>query len=172
MNYSAEFKESIIRRMLPPNNESISKIAREEGLSEQTLRNWKDKARAQGIDLEPIMRKVIFQQGVDSGKAEAKKFDEVTPKTYGHYFCTKDYNETFEKKILVEEDDHFECSLNYCPLVAAWQKLGLSDEDCAKLCDIAMEGDRGSAEGLGLDFELKSSLACGDDCCHLVYRKK
>ena len=39
MNYSAEFKESIIRRMLPPNNESISKIAREEGLSEQTLRN-------------------------------------------------------------------------------------------------------------------------------------
>ena len=59
-------------------------------------------ARAQGIDLEPIMRKVIFQQGVDSGKAEAKKFDEVTPKTYGHYFCTKDYNETFEKKILVE----------------------------------------------------------------------
>ena len=49
MNYSAEFKESIIRRMLPPNNESISKIAREEGLSEQTLRNWRDKARANGI---------------------------------------------------------------------------------------------------------------------------
>ncbi len=49
MNYSAEFKESIIRRMLPPNNEAISKIAREEGLSEQTLRNWRDKARAEGI---------------------------------------------------------------------------------------------------------------------------
>ena len=90
----------------------------------------------------------------------------------GNSSILQDNNETFEKKILVEEDDHFECSLNYCPLVAAWQKLGLSDEDCAKLCDIAMEGDRGSAEGLGLDFELKSSLACGDDCCHLVYRKK
>ena len=50
-------------------------------------------ARAQGIDLEPIMRKVIFQQGVDSGKAEAKKFDEVTPKTYGHYSLYSDrYN--------------------------------------------------------------------------------
>lgn len=35
--------------MLPPNNEAISKIAREEGLSEQTLRNWRDKARAEGI---------------------------------------------------------------------------------------------------------------------------
>ena len=34
--------------MLPPNNESITKIAREEGISEQTLRNWRDKARVKG----------------------------------------------------------------------------------------------------------------------------
>lgn len=49
MNYSPELKESLLRGMLPPNNESISKIAREEGISEQTLRNWRDKARANGI---------------------------------------------------------------------------------------------------------------------------
>lgn len=48
MNYSKEFKDAILRRMLPPNNESISKIASEEGLSEQSLRNWRDKARKQG----------------------------------------------------------------------------------------------------------------------------
>ena len=48
MNYSPELKEALLRRMLPPNNESISKIAKEEGLSEQTLRNWRDKARKEG----------------------------------------------------------------------------------------------------------------------------
>ena len=48
MNYSPEFKEAMLRRMLPPNNESITKIAKEEGLSEQTLRNWRDKARKEG----------------------------------------------------------------------------------------------------------------------------
>ena len=48
MHYSPELKEAILRRMLPPNNESITKIAREEGLSEQTLRNWRDKARKEG----------------------------------------------------------------------------------------------------------------------------
>ena len=32
----------------PPNNESITKISREEGISEQTLRNWQDKARKEG----------------------------------------------------------------------------------------------------------------------------
>lgn len=48
MNYSSELKEALLRGMLPPNNESITKISREEGISEQTLRNWRDKARADG----------------------------------------------------------------------------------------------------------------------------
>ena len=48
MNYSPELKEAMLRRMLPPNNESITKIAKEEGISEQTLRNWRDKARQEG----------------------------------------------------------------------------------------------------------------------------
>ena len=48
MNYSHELKEAILRRLLPPNNESITKVSREEGISEQTLRNWRDKVRADG----------------------------------------------------------------------------------------------------------------------------
>ncbi len=48
MNYSKEYKDSILRKILPPNNESITRIAREEGLSEQTIRNWRDKARKEG----------------------------------------------------------------------------------------------------------------------------
>lgn len=39
MRYSKEYKESIIRRMLPPNNESIQHLAQTEGVNEQTLRN-------------------------------------------------------------------------------------------------------------------------------------
>ena len=48
MNYSPELKEAMLRRMLPPNNESITKISKEEGISEKTLRNWGDKARNEG----------------------------------------------------------------------------------------------------------------------------
>lgn len=48
MNYSPELKDALLRRMLPPNNKSITKISREEGISEQTLRNWRDKARREG----------------------------------------------------------------------------------------------------------------------------
>ena len=49
MNYSPELKEALLKRMLPPNNESITTISKEEGISEQTLRNWRDKARAEGV---------------------------------------------------------------------------------------------------------------------------
>ena len=33
MNYSPELKEAMLRRMLPPNNESITKISKEEGIA-------------------------------------------------------------------------------------------------------------------------------------------
>lgn len=47
--YSEEFKNSIISRMMPPQNESVNAIARETGLSEATLYKWKKKARATGV---------------------------------------------------------------------------------------------------------------------------
>ena len=31
MNHSSELKDALLRRMLPPNNESIAKISKEEG---------------------------------------------------------------------------------------------------------------------------------------------
>lgn len=50
MQYSKELKESILRRILPPNSESIAKVAKETGLSEQTVRNWKSTALSDGIE--------------------------------------------------------------------------------------------------------------------------
>ncbi|MBJ6363930.1 transposase [Paenibacillus sp. GCM10012307] len=43
-----KLKQSIVQRMLPPNNESVSGIAKESGLSETTLYKWKKAAKAQG----------------------------------------------------------------------------------------------------------------------------
>jgi len=48
MRYPKERKEAVLKKMLPPNNKSIREIAREEGICEATLYNWRKKARAQG----------------------------------------------------------------------------------------------------------------------------
>ncbi len=45
MRYSAERKEAVLKKMLPPNNRSIREIAEEEGISEATLYNWRKAPR-------------------------------------------------------------------------------------------------------------------------------
>lgn len=49
MHHSPELKEAVLRRLLPPNNESIAKVSREEGIPQGTLSRWKNEAKAQGI---------------------------------------------------------------------------------------------------------------------------
>ena len=48
MGYPTERKEAVLRKMLPPNNKTIPEIAKEEGISEGTLFNWRKTARAEG----------------------------------------------------------------------------------------------------------------------------
>lgn len=50
MQYSKELKESILRRIFPPSNEPVAKVAKEQGLSEQVIRNWRKAALAGGIE--------------------------------------------------------------------------------------------------------------------------
>ncbi|MEQ6389308.1 transposase [Bacillaceae bacterium S4-13-58] len=46
--YTEEMKESILKRMMPPNNESVSQISQELGITEPTLYKWRKEARAAG----------------------------------------------------------------------------------------------------------------------------
>ncbi|WML41222.1 transposase [Neobacillus sp. OS1-2] len=46
--YSREIKESIVKRMMPPNNEAISRISEETGITEATLYKWRKDTRAAG----------------------------------------------------------------------------------------------------------------------------
>jgi len=47
--YSAERKESILKKMLPPHNVTVAEIARQEHISLKTLVNWRDTDRQQGV---------------------------------------------------------------------------------------------------------------------------
>jgi transposase-like protein len=49
MQYSSERKEAVLRKMVPPHNRSIKQLAREGGISEATLFNWRSKAREKGL---------------------------------------------------------------------------------------------------------------------------
>jgi hypothetical protein len=78
----------------------------------------------------------------------------------------------FDMKILESSDTELSIDFGYCPLVAAWQKLGCNDEEIARLCDIAMEGDRGIAESFGGKLELGETIANGHKQCQLRFIKQ
>jgi hypothetical protein len=78
----------------------------------------------------------------------------------------------FEMKILRLTDDNFDVDFHYCPLVAAWKKQGCSDEECDKMCDWAMEGDRGIGEMFGCELELPKTIAKGDGVCQIRFKRK
>ena len=46
--YTQEMKDSILKRMMPPNNEPISKLSDETGITEATLYKWRKDARIAG----------------------------------------------------------------------------------------------------------------------------
>ena len=47
--YSIERKESVLSKLLTPSRYSIAEISREEGISEQTLYAWRNKAKQSGV---------------------------------------------------------------------------------------------------------------------------
>ena len=77
----------------------------------------------------------------------------------------------FDMKILESTDNKLSIDFGYCPLVAAWQKLECTDEEIERLCDIAMEGDRGIAESFGGKMELGGTIAKGDKKCQIRFIK-
>jgi len=48
MAYSKELRDAMVAKMLPPNNQSITRISKHEGIPEATLRKSRDDARANG----------------------------------------------------------------------------------------------------------------------------
>ncbi len=49
VHFSLERKASVLKKLLPPNNQPVSVVSKLEGISEATLYNWRSQAKQQGI---------------------------------------------------------------------------------------------------------------------------
>jgi len=64
--YSAERKEAILKKLLPPQNMTVAEVAKSEGVSSKTLYHWRDELRKKG---QPVPGKTLTS---DDWSAEAK----------------------------------------------------------------------------------------------------
>ena len=131
-----------------------------------------DELRKDGIDPEPAFRRAIRRCGNFHGKGfkeacggsnDGKKFAGV--------FLGELGQKTFEMDVHEVTDSEVPVDFHYCALLNAWKKQGFDDETCALLCDIAMDGDRGIAEEMGLTLDLTDTIAKGCATCKLCFHK-
>lgn len=128
-----------------------------------------DAARKQGIDWEKMGRSAVFRCG--SFFAEKKHPPAETLEEFSRFFPSETGKQVFEMEIKTDLPHQMEIEFHYCPLVAAWQKLGIHEEEIALLCDMAMEGDRGIVASYPrLSMELQGTIAAGEKQCLLVIK--
>lgn len=130
-----------------------------------------DEAKKLGIDWEELGRDAIFRCGAFHGTEKFPKAD--TAEEFSRFFPGEMAEKVFEMKIKKSPPNCLEIEFHYCPLVAAWQKLGVSAKEIDTLCDMAMEGDRGIIASFPkLEMELGETIAGGSDHCRLTIRSK
>lgn len=131
-----------------------------------------DEARKAGVDLEKITRSAIDRTGTFHGTNFKKACkDPEDLREFEKVFLNDVGKSTFQMDVTESTKDDLKIEFHYCPLVNAWKKQGLSDADCEKLCDMAMDGDRAIAKAMGLKLELPETIAKGCAACKLHFHK-
>lgn len=129
-------------------------------------------AEKTGIEWEKIGYPAIRQCGHLQGKDLAGTEDSASLKKLKKKLFTKAAQMVFDMKIIESSDSILSIDFGYCPLVSAWQKLGCTDNEIERLCDIAMEGDRGIAESFGGRLQLGDTISKGGKKCEIRFIKK
>lgn len=132
-------------------------------------------AKEKGLDWEALGRDAIFKTGLIHGDGIKSRMDDKDSLvSFGNTFFTEDIRNIFEIKVNEITEDALRLEYGHCPLVTAWQSVGIEGDFLDKLCDIAMCGDRGiESRFTQFDFELGKTIAQGHDKCEVnFYRKK
>lgn len=131
-----------------------------------------DEMRKAGVDAEKITRSAISRCGREIHGVRAAKAAEGR-QINGYEQCAFSFNELMKKVFIMDpvtaDENNADAYLHYCPLVAAWQKMGFSDEDISLLCDMVMDGDRGVADANGFKLHLGSTIGGGCDKCNIHF---
>ena len=125
-------------------------------------------AKKRGLDYS-FAHDAIKACGCFHGDNKYTKTDDLT--AFAPEFANQNVVDIFQMDVTTTPEE-MAIDFHYCPLVAAWKKLGATDEECAELCQIAMDGDRGIASTFPhFDFHLGKTIAAGDDICEVRFKK-
>lgn len=132
-------------------------------------------AREAGIaeEAEKVIRQAISQTGLTQGREIRENCpDPDSVSSFADTFLNPTLKKTFEMEFKEQSDSRLEMEFHHCPLLKAWQDQGFDDATCAKLCDMAMDGDRNIAKAMGYGFHLGDTIAEGCPTCKITFFKE
>jgi hypothetical protein len=118
-----------------------------------------------------IMKRAIYQRGLEIGKQLAP-YGPGDLEGVKKAFLALDPDEgrMFSAEVLRSDAEGVDLKFHRCPLREAWQEAGLSDEETAKICEIAARVDNGTFEGAGFEFWAHTWKREQGNCCFLHIR--
>lgn len=129
-----------------------------------------EEAKKQGLNGYTFAHEAIRRCGMFHGDNKFTATENL--KAFAQEFANEDVINVFEMDIIENNGEKLSIDFHYCPLVAAWIKLGLPESEMPELCDIAMDGDRGIIDKFpNFSFELGKTIAKGDDVCEIRITK-
>ena len=133
-----------------------------------------EEAKKNGADSEKIGRAAIYQCGCFHGREKLENCaDPEDLREFLKVFADETTQKVFEMEIVKCTETCLSIDFHYCPLVAAWMKSGVEENDIPLLCDIAMDGDRGIISQFeSYRFGLESTIANGDAVCKIRISKE
>lgn len=129
-----------------------------------------DNAQKGGVNAEELARKSIFE----FGKMKGARMNPTTDlQSFVKEFANPIVTDVFQMEIKEAGPEKAVIEFNYCPLMQAWDRLGATPEEHDRLCDWAMEGDRGLMTRFpGFDLDIQTRKGKGDPVCRLVFTLK
>jgi hypothetical protein len=118
-----------------------------------------------------ILMRAIYRRGAQIGQQfQAYGPQDLAGLKEAFLSIIPDSGRMFEPQVQSSTDDGLDINLEACPLKAAWEELGLSEEDRVTMCRIAGEIDKGTFEAAGFEFQPDTWQPGRSGCCHLHIR--
>lgn len=119
-----------------------------------------------------ILKRAIYERGKEKGQLLAEKLGGPDLKKLAQAFVEgKEDIDAFGHEVVEVEERHTLLRLNGCPLVDAWEEMGLSPDQKKLMCDMAYQIDFGKFEAAGFKLEFNCRIAEGDATCDLHVKK-
>ena len=124
---------------------------------------------ASGVaETDAILRRAIYNVGALWAKAQGPV---ASPAEFREKLFSPDLREIFGLESADLSGGAVALHFASCPLVLGWRESGATEEEVARLCEIARQVDFGTIESLGMTVEMPERLGCGDARCALLVRR-